>query len=50
MAEWIEPLLHKHEIMSSDPCENLDTVVHIFNSKTGSTEMGGSLELTDKLV
>lgn len=50
MAEWTESLLHKHEVLSSDPRENLDRALHLFNSKAGSTETGGSLELTDQLV
>lgn len=50
VAEWTESLLHKHEVLSSDPRENLDRALHLFNSKARSTETGGSLELTDQMV
>lgn len=50
MAEWIESLLHKHEVLKSDPYKNLDMTVHVFNSKAGSRETGGSLESKEQLI
>ena len=50
VAEWTESLLHKHEVLSSDSCENLYRAVYLFNPKAGSAETGGSLELIDQLV